>query len=308
MTASPLDHWAEFSAGRLAKPDYIARMHDAAKLLFAYADFLPGSGVDRIEVHPGDVQVVCGKARFYLTRDDVRQPQMEALNFRGFEPHEWDVFLRAIPPGATVFDVGGNIGWYAVRIAAEIPGVTVHSFEPVPHTFAQLERNVRLNALSGVTLYPFGFSEQDGDAEFYFSPTLTGAASAANTQNLDAGCRVSVKLRTLDGFVRETGLVPEFVKCDVEGAELYVVRGGRETLRSAKPVLFLELLRKWAAKFGYHPNEVIDLLAADGFRCFEVSDAGPRPIKQVTDATAATNFVFLHPDKHPELIAEWSRA
>jgi hypothetical protein len=52
------------------------------------------------------------------------------------------------------------------------------------------------------------------------------------------------------------------IKADVEGAELLVVQGGLQTIAKYRPLIFLELLRKRSKPFGYHPNDVIQLLAS----------------------------------------------
>lgn len=66
-----------------------------------------------------------------------------------------------------------------------------------------------------------------------------------------------MSFKKMDDWNKENNIYPDFIKCDVEGAELLVLKGGEETLKSKKPVIFIELIRKWAQKFNYHPNEVI---------------------------------------------------
>ena len=307
MTPTARECRDQYARGEIAKPEYVKRLYDCSKQLFGYAELLPGSGVERVEVTPAGVQVVlAGGARFAIDRDDVRQPQLEELYFGGFEAHEWEAVCSLIGPGMTVFDIGANIGWYTVRLARRFPGLAIHAFEPVPHTFRTLKTNVELNPHDAVTLYPHGLSDRAGEATFHFSPASTGAASAQNILDLPGGQTVTVELKTLDGFCRATGLRPDFVKCDVEGGELLVLKGAGETLRDAKPMVFLEMLRKWAAKFGYHPNDIIALMNGAGYVCLEMTPAGPKPLGAVTDDTVSTNFLFLHPERHAAQLSEFS--
>ncbi|MGL6095611.1 MAG: FkbM family methyltransferase [Fimbriiglobus sp.] len=305
MSSSPVGAWQEFSADRLSKGDYIAHCHEACRILFELADRVPGSEVDRIEVRANAVHVVLDDGvRFHIDRNDVRQPPLETVHFHGFEPAEWAILRRALRPGGTLFDIGANIGWYTVRLAAADPSCHVHAFEPIPDTFATLSRNVGLNAVPNVSLHTIGLSDRAGTAEFFYSAASTGAASAANLLGLPDTARVTVRLETLDDFAATAGRLPDVIKCDVEGGELNVVRGGLATIRLAKPVILMELLRKWAAKFGYHPNDVLDLLEGCGYRTYAVAAAGPRPLDRVTETTEETNFLFLHPDVHGDWIRE----
>ena len=57
---------------------------------------------------------------------------------------------------------------------------------------------------------------------------------------------------------------------------------------------FLEMLRKWAREFGYHPNDIISLLREAGYRCWGVGHDGIREIAEVIESTTETNYIFLH--------------
>jgi hypothetical protein len=64
------------------------------------------------------------------------------------------------------------------------------------------------------------------------------------------------------------------------------------------------MLRKWSARFGYHPNEIIQLLASLGYRCFYASQDRLIGLLAMDETTKATNFFFLHVDKHRKHIEE----
>jgi hypothetical protein len=86
-----------------------------------------------------------------------------------------------------------------------------------------------------------------------------------------------------------------------------VVQGGRKTLQHHTPIILMELLRKWSRKFGYHPNDVLALLAEHGYSAWVFTNDGKLQIcPQVTEETVQTNYVFMHPQKHAEVIAQWA--
>jgi hypothetical protein len=87
----------------------------------------------------------------------------------------------------------------------------------------------------------------------------------------------------------------DFIKIDVEGAEKLVIDGGINTIKSLKPIIYCELLRKWSAKFGYHPQDVVKLLAEIGYKCFYLDGENElQRIYEIDDQTSQTNFLFIY--------------
>src|SRR3546814_4841495 len=80
-------------------------------------------------------------------------------------------------------------------------------------------------------------------------------ASLSNVSGVKSADVVVGLTLTLDQWCANQRLQPDFIKCDVEGAELLVFRGGKNTLAQARPVVITESLRKWAKPFGYHRSE-----------------------------------------------------
>ena len=147
-----------------------------------------------------------------------------------------------------------------------------------------------------------GLSDKPGELVFYFCGDSSGSASSANIGDRDDANKIVCPVETLDHFVSERKLAVDFIKCDVEGAELLVFKGALKTLADRKPAILSEMLRKWSAKFNYHPNDIINLLGTIGYRCYEIHEGRMRPLPAMDDSTVATNFIFLHPDRHGETI------
>jgi FkbM family methyltransferase len=287
-----------YAANRLSKPDFIEAMARCHASWFEYADFLDGSEVGAIEIRRGRVVLVTeAGVRFVVDPTDRRQAVCEALHFRNYEKMDAAMLYALAPTRGVVFDIGANRGWYSLHLARRSPQIQVHAFEPVPHTFAALQENIRENVTANVTPYAFGFSNVNGAADFFFTPGETGAASAADLLSSPHTRSVKVQLRKLDDFVAEWGGVIDFIKCDVEGAELFVFQGGLRALES-RPIIFCEMLRKWSAKFDYHPDAIIALLAEQGYRCFAVDGGRLQAIPHVEETTKQTNFFFLHEIAH----------
>jgi FkbM family methyltransferase len=229
---------------------------------------------------------------------DKRIAPIEILNFGAYEPVDLDMILRLFDENSNFFDIGANVGWYSLYIAKNFPDATVFAFEPIPVTFNYLKRNININHLSNIHLHNFGFSNREETLKFYYYPEVSSNASAANLSESETVREVPCQVRKLDDFVKDTGVRVDFIKCDVEGAELFVYQGGIECIKRDKPIIFTEMLRKWSAKFSYQPNDIIELLAQVGYRCFVAKQKTLTEFFVMDEHTLETNFFFLHADKH----------
>lgn len=262
--------------------------------------------VEAIEINASELQLrLADGSRFIWDPEDVRVAPNIALLDGAYEPYESTVLSSLAKGSRVIFDVGANVGWYAIQFSrAAGASARVFCFEPVPATHAKLARNVRLNGLeSRIRLFDFGLGERAGTAEF-FLPSVSGsaAASARNLHPEEQVAQLTVRLDVLDDFVaREAIDRVDLIKCDVEGAELYVLRGAARVIERDKPAIFLEMLRKWARQFDYHPNDVVRLLAQSGYRCWAVGENSVREIDAVNEDTPETNYVFLHSSHQDEM-------
>jgi FkbM family methyltransferase len=296
----------EKQAGRLSKSDFIDQMHELHTLLFEYSDFLQGTDICGIDITEHGVIMTerSSGVRFWCDAQDKRTAPIETLNFGTFEKEDEQALYQAAAGSRIIFDIGANIGWYSLNLAKRSADAEIYAFEPLPATFRYLEANAKLNALARIHLNNFGFSDTERELTFYFNPESTGSSSLTNLTGSVHVEEVRCQVKRLDDFVERIGVGPDFIKCDVEGAELLVFQGGRKTLERYQPVLFTEMLRKWAMKFGYHPNEIIIFLQEIGYHCFASTPTGLAEISAMDEQTEATNFVFLHRNKHAGRIAE----
>lgn len=133
--------------------------------------------------------------------------------------------------GATVLDIGANRGIYSFWLSRAVgPGGRVMAFEPQPEMVEYIERR----RLRNVEVINVALSDHAGPASL--SRKRVGDGSASLCRNI--GDNIGVMLARLDDFGPIQNL--KFIKCDVEGHELNVFRGGERLLRSARPILQFE--------------------------------------------------------------------
>ena len=94
-----------------------------------------------------------------------------------FDERIYEMFGIELSDGATVFDVGANIGLAVLWVGDRIGRGTVHAFEPIPSTFAALERNVGGHPHLDIRLHHAGAGNRDGTATFTFYPRTSTSSS-----------------------------------------------------------------------------------------------------------------------------------
>jgi FkbM family methyltransferase len=295
----------QFKQRAISKPDFIDRMYLQHQELFEYSSLLGETALSGIEITDKGVVFTTREdgIRFFCEKADKRTAPFEILNFNEYESDDAGLFYLLAAGSGTIFDIGANIGWYSLSLARKFPASRVYSFEPLPATFASLERNVRLNEARNIELHNFGFSRENTTLRFFSSRHTSVSNSAENISGESDAVETLCEVRRLDDYMEGKEQTIDLVKCDVEGAELLVFEGAMLTFRRQLPMIFCEMLRKWAAKYNYHPNDIIALLAGLGYHCF-VNNGQNRlsAIRQVTDDTIQTNFFFLHPEKHSPIL------
>jgi len=179
-----------------------------------------------------------------------------------------------LPRDRDAVDIGANIGLWTVFLAKTIgQGSKVLSCEPVLEAWEYLSENIQINGLSRkVILRKIALSNEEGTAQIRAIPGKTeystlGMNIHPNVQN-ERVIPQCVEVSTLDALIAETGLKPGFIKVDVEGMELHVVRGAAKTLERFMPLMLIEINKKLAALNGWKPRDLISLLQELGYNQF----------------------------------------
>lgn len=293
-----------YQANLIGKHQYIDTMYHFHQILFDYSRLLHETDVEKIEIvddgclftfKPLGIKLFCSQA-------DKRTVPFETLNFDKYEKVDSDMILKLTEDHYHILDIGANMGWYSLNIAKLYPNTKISSFEPIPSTFQSLKRNIEINNIKNIEIYNFGFSNEEKNLTFYLQPESSVSASSVNITDSTNTIEIICKVKKLDDFICENNSTIDFIKCDVEGAELFVYQGGFKSIQKHLPIIFTEMLRKWSAKFDYHPNDIIDLLKNLGYHCFVASKDRLREIPLIYENTIETNFFFLHSEKHADKI------
>lgn len=163
---------------------------------------------------------------------------------------------RVLKPNSNCVDVGCYKGDMLLEMIRRSPQGRHFAFEPNPHQYKTIAATFPQIEIHNVAL-----SDANGTASFQWcvsSPALSGLAKRECTAN-EKTEQIEVKTALLDDLLPENVQI-DFIKVDVEGAELQVFRGARQTLARCRPVVVFEHGLGGADQFGTKPEEVFDLL------------------------------------------------
>jgi FkbM family methyltransferase len=161
------------------------------------------------------------------------------------------VLAEHIRAGATVYDIGAHVGFFALLCARLVgPAGAVYAFEPRADNVDRLRRNIAINGSDNIRVVPAAVSDRRGDMAFVLDKsTLEGHLAIA-----DGAGGARVRTETVDSVVADGMPPPDFLKIDVEGAEAAVIRGAAKTIVSRRPLVLVEVHSAQAGR------DVIDAL------------------------------------------------
>jgi FkbM family methyltransferase len=183
-----------------------------------------------------------------------------------WNPDEYHAFRAATQKGTTVLDIGANVGAYTLMFATWVGEQgRVFAFDPAPDACGGLRAHVALNGFDDrVSIIQAAVTDTVGDAPFAIHPS--GGASSLALASVRGATPVTVATETVDSVCKAYGLLPAVIKIDVEGAELGVLRGARNTLALPGLHVFLELHPAAWRDMGIGRSDLEQEIREQGFR------------------------------------------
>jgi FkbM family methyltransferase len=187
-----------------------------------------------------------------------------ALYFFGdLDPKVTWVIRRLLEPGDVALDIGANLGFLSL-LMAKIVGAhgAVHAFEPNPVLCRMLEQTFARNQGANVKLHPVALGASTAEMELHVPKANFGAASLVRQKSGLAQAH-AVRVLSLDDLVAQESIArPGFVKLDVEGFELDVLKGAQKLFSTCRPTILFESndrpgsrevtpVMKWLDQHGY---------------------------------------------------------
>jgi FkbM family methyltransferase len=184
------------------------------------------------------------------------------------EPQVQKALIAHLRPGMTFYDVGANIGFFSLMAARIVgPQGRVVSFEADPEIAARLRENLARNQFSYAHVEQIAVWSKPATVSFErVDPNTSPDRGLGHiAPNGSAPGTITVEAVSLDQYTTSHP-PPDFLKCDVEGAELAVFQGATRLFSDRRPVFLVEM---------HSPENhraLLELFAGHGYRCQNLDD------------------------------------
>jgi FkbM family methyltransferase len=282
----------------ISKSEFLDKISLYHKILYEYPKLVEESIIESIKITKDGliftIKDLDIEFKIFTKNFDQRHACLEILNFHDYEKFEKNMIRTIAKKSKVIFDIGANIGFYSILMSKISPESLIYAFEPIKDVFNDCLNNIAINGLTNIFAHEICISNLSGEITMFCDKEFTQKTSICNITNSNQAKEIKVKTTTLDSFCDQQNIKSvDFIKCDVEGAEKLVMDGGLKVIENSKPIILFELLRKWSAKFGYCPNDVLFKLQEIGYECYEMRETLIK-IAEINDNTEATNFLFIN--------------
>ena len=230
-----------------------------------------------------------------------------SLSTRGvYEPLETRFFQENVKAGQYVLDIGANIGYYTLLFARQVGEQgRVYAFEPEPVNYSLLSRNLIANGYKNVVAVNKAVSDKAGEIDLNLSEENSGGHRTFQTA--PRGKTIRVNAIALDDFLKDIPHPFDWIKMDIQGAELFALKGMERMLRNNdRIVLVTEFWPAGLTQTASDPREYLQLLADVGFDLYEFS-ADARRLRRVDpDYLLKTYSPQSHPAPYTNLVCKKS--
>jgi FkbM family methyltransferase len=213
-----------------------------------------------------------------------------------FEPNELQFVGRFLQPGMTVLDVGAHHGLYTLLASKRVGSSgKVIAFEPSPRERQRLMRHIHLNRCRNVTVMPFALADSSGTADLFvvskFEDWCNSLRPPAVKHSIS---KIRAEMKRVDDVLADLGVMHvDFIKADIEGAELSFFKGAMPILQQSRPAVLCEVQDSRTIAWGYAARQILDFLVALNYRWFYVKESGELEPISTNSGRHDGNFVAL---------------
>ncbi len=229
--------------------------------------------------------------------------------FGAYEPIEAFLFTSLIKPDSHIVDAGANIGFYSL-VSESFLGQQgmIYAFEPVPHNYNQLLKNIELSQSSNIKVFKKGLWNKTEVLEFSLDAEMennAGSFTLGNVQN--AREKVKCEVTTLDSLVQEKQISKvDLIKMDIEGAELMAIEGAQQTIDQFRPSVLMEINQGACQRMNYSSSKIDKIFLQKGYKIFLVNTLPENSgFIESTEKLTQSNVFYISPNDQTRFHQQW---
>ena len=220
-------------------------------------------------LHQANIRINCDLTKFI---------QRQLYFYGSFEEQQCRYWMNLASKARIIFDIGANVGLYALLAAARNPNANIHAFEPTPELVDALAGNIRLNGITNVTVAPVAVGKVSGKGFLHYCAGSDGSNEGMNyiTDQIVQDSDMPVETISLDDYCGQRQIrYVDLLKMDIEGGEFDALLGAQNLLRAqAIGCIFIELTEWVANRSGHSTSDVKRLLSEAGYRIYQPGARG----------------------------------
>lgn len=195
---------------------------------------------------------------------------------------------RKINQDDVFIDIGANIGYYSLFVASiqKYMG-EVYAFEPGSKAFYKLQENIRLNNFNNVNIYRKGVGNENKTIDLNIDANFT-KSSILNHDSNNILHKEEIEIIRLDDFFQNKRI--DFMKIDVEGYELEVLKGAKELISCYKPKLIFEFTPRFYKGYFREFKNFLNFLKDKGYKIYNIQDDRLIEIKNIDSEKKQINL------------------
>ncbi|MFC1917794.1 FkbM family methyltransferase [Chloroflexota bacterium] len=246
------------------------------------------------------------------TKDDIKFilhfPEDKGWEYiyhhQSFETGTTDLLRLILRPDDAVFDIGANFGWYTVFFNRMVAQGQCHAFEPVPWIYDKLKANCALNNVGDNTfLNQLALGNTRKVVKLYTFSGECHGLSSISSQGKESFITSEAQMITVNQYLKENKVDKlNFIKCDVEGAELEVLEGATALFSQHVPPMWLfEANEETSAAFGHRPSDVLAVLQNTcPYKFYRIKGSWGKflPMETIHDYEHGDNILCMIPEFH----------
>lgn len=186
-----------------------------------------------------------------------------------FEQEIVDMAKRYIIPGSVVLDIGSNLGQMGVEFSKIAgPEGRVHCFEANDFVFELLSRNLKLNGADRAIPHFCAVWEKSGLELFFPDPDFKRFESHGS-YGVDLKAKVGNKVITQAIDDLDITEKISFIKVDIQGSDLFAMRGAKKTILRDKPIVVFEYEKQFQKEFKTKFKDYEDFISEIDYKVIE---------------------------------------